>query len=94
METYLCSIPTKYRILEQASEFREHRDQLRHPSHQKPQLLATSPNQVWSWDITKQLGPRLRLLPLAGRVHFLVPSWSDNCYLGFQSAVLVATRAA
>ena len=45
------------RILEQASELRERRDQLRHPNYQKPQLLATSPNQVWSWDITKLLGP-------------------------------------
>jgi hypothetical protein len=38
--------------------------------------------------------PRLRLLPLDGRVHFLVHSWSNNCYIGFQSAVLVAIRAA
>jgi hypothetical protein len=38
--------------------------------------------------------PSSRLLPLDGRVHFLVHSWSNNCYLGFQSAVLVAIRAA
>jgi putative transposase len=55
--TYLCSVRTMYRILEQAGEVRERRDQLRHPNYQKPQLLATSPNQVWSWDITKLLGP-------------------------------------
>ena len=55
--TYLCSIRTMYRILEQAAEVRERRDQLRHPHYQKPQLLATGPNQVWSWDITKLLGP-------------------------------------
>jgi putative transposase len=55
--TYLCSIRTMYRILEQASELRERRDQLRHPNYQKPQLLASSPNKVWSWDITKLLGP-------------------------------------
>ena len=36
---------------------RERRDQLRHPHYQKPELLATGPNQVWSWDITKLLGP-------------------------------------
>jgi hypothetical protein len=36
----------------------------------------------------------LRLLPLDGRVHFMVHSWSNKCYLGFQSAVLVAIRAA
>ena len=46
-----------YRILGQAGEVRERRDQLRHPNYQKPQLLATGPNQVWSWDITKLLGP-------------------------------------
>jgi putative transposase len=55
--TYLCSVRTMYRILEQAGEVRERRDQLRHPTYQKPQLLATGPNQVWSWDITKLLGP-------------------------------------
>jgi putative transposase len=54
---YLCSVRTMYRVLEQASEVRERRDQLRHPVYQKPQLLATGPNQVWSWDITKLLGP-------------------------------------
>ena len=55
--TYLCSIRTMYRMLEQAGELRERRDQLRHPQYQKPELLATAPNQVWSWDITKLLGP-------------------------------------
>ena len=55
--TYLCSLRTMYRILEQSGEVRERRDQLRHPAYQKPQLLATAPNQVWSWDITKLLGP-------------------------------------
>ena len=38
--------------------------------------------------------PTLRLLPFCGRVHFLVHPWSNNCYLGFQSEVLVAIRAA
>jgi putative transposase len=55
--TYLCSLRTMYRILEQAGEVRERRDQLRHPHYQRPQLLATGSNQVWSWDITKLLGP-------------------------------------
>jgi len=54
---YLCSIRTMYRLLEANQEVRERRDQLRHPSYQKPELLATAPNQVWSWDITKLLGP-------------------------------------
>ena len=54
---YLCSIRTMYRILNDQQEVRERRDQLRHPTYHKPQLVATAPNQVWSWDITKLLGP-------------------------------------
>jgi putative transposase len=54
---YLCSIRTMYRILAQEGESRERRDQLVHPAYRKPELLATAPNQLWSWDITKLLGP-------------------------------------
>ena len=54
---YLCSLRTMYRLLEANQEVRERRDQLRHPSYAKPELLAAAPNQVWSWDITKLLGP-------------------------------------
>jgi putative transposase len=54
---YLCSVRTMYRILEQEKEVRERRNQLRHPKYKKPELLATGPNQVWSWDISKLLGP-------------------------------------
>ena len=54
---YHCSIRTMYRILEQNGEVRERRLQLRHPVYQKPELLAEGPNQVWSWDITKLMGP-------------------------------------
>ena len=54
---YHCSIRTLYRILAEQAEVRERRNQLRHPVYQKPELLATAPNQVWSWDITKLLGP-------------------------------------
>jgi putative transposase len=46
-----------YRILHAEQAVRERRDQLRHPTYTKPELLATAPNQVWSWDITKLLGP-------------------------------------
>jgi putative transposase len=56
-DRYLCSERTLYRILDANKEVRERRDQLRHPVYQKPELLATAPNQVWSWDITKLLGP-------------------------------------
>jgi putative transposase len=55
--TYVCSVRSMYRILEENSEVKERRDQLRHPQYHKPELLATSANQVWSWDITKLLGP-------------------------------------
>jgi putative transposase len=54
---YLCSVRTMYRVLEDAGEVRERRNQLVHPAYQKPELVATGPNQVWSWDITKLLGP-------------------------------------
>ena len=52
-----CSIRTMYRLLEQRGESRERRDQLTHPPYRKPELLATAANQLWSWDITKLLGP-------------------------------------
>ena len=55
--SYLCSISTMYRILSEENEVRERRDQVRHPNYKKPELLATGPNQVWSWDITKLRGP-------------------------------------
>jgi putative transposase len=53
----LCSERTMYRILESHGEVRERRNQLRHPSYAKPELLATGPNQVWSWDLTKLRSP-------------------------------------
>ncbi len=54
---YLCSERTMYRVLAENAEVRERRDQLRHPVYKAPELLATAPNQLWSWDITKLLGP-------------------------------------
>jgi putative transposase len=55
--TYLCSERTMYRLLAQHAEVRERRDQLRHPVYAAPELLASRPNELWSWDITKLLGP-------------------------------------
>ena len=64
--TYLCSWRTMYRILDENQEVQERRNQLRHPNYTKPELLATQPNQLWSWDtpalacgasVTKLLGP-------------------------------------
>lgn len=54
---YLCSERTMYRVLDSNREVRERRAQLRHPAYAAPQLLASRPNEVWSWDITKLLGP-------------------------------------
>jgi putative transposase len=54
---YHCSIRTMYRLLGRNGEVRERRQQLRHPVYQKPELLAEKPNEVWSWDITKLMGP-------------------------------------
>lgn len=54
---YLCSWRTMYRILDENNEICERRNQLRHPNYIKPELLATKPNELWSWDITKLLGP-------------------------------------
>jgi putative transposase len=54
---YLCSWRSMYRILVENEEVCERRNQLRHSNYTKPELLATSSNQLWSWDITKLLGP-------------------------------------
>ena len=54
---YLCSERTMYRILAADQPVRERRNQREHPRYAKPELVATAPNQTWSWDITKLLGP-------------------------------------
>ena len=54
---FLCSERTMYRVLAENKEVRERRNQLRHPDHPVPELHATRPNDLWSWDITKLLGP-------------------------------------
>src|SRR5512132_1222728 len=55
--TYLASERTMYRILADAGQTGERRNQLTHPRHARPELLATQPNELWSWDITRLLGP-------------------------------------
>ena len=55
---YLGSTSTFYRLLRQASGTRERRRQARRPASVKPELVATEPNAVWSWDITKLRGPQ------------------------------------
>lgn len=56
-DIYLASVRSFYRILDANKEVKERRNQLRHPEYTKPELLATGPLQVWSWDITKLKGP-------------------------------------
>ena len=55
---YVCHWRTMYRILNEHKEVRERRNQRRHPSYKKPELLARGPNELWSWDITKLRGPQ------------------------------------
>jgi putative transposase len=55
--TYLASERTMYRLLAANAEVRERRNQLRHPAYAAPELLATGPRELWSWDITKLKGP-------------------------------------
>ena len=54
---YLCHWRSMYRVLAVYAEVRERRHLRRHPVYQKPELLASAPNQVWSWDITALRGP-------------------------------------
>ncbi len=54
---YLASVSTMYRLLRDQAQVRERRAQARRPPTHKPELVATAPNQVWSWDITKLAGP-------------------------------------
>jgi putative transposase len=54
---YLCSERTMYRLLAAHDEVRERRNHLRHPRYAAPELLARRPYELWSWDITKLLGP-------------------------------------
>lgn len=60
--TYLCSVSSMYRILRENQEVCERRNQLRHPSFAKPELLATGPNQIWTWD-TPALAAQAQVLP-------------------------------
>ena len=55
---YLCSPRTMYRVLAARAAVQERRPQRTHPDYKKPELMATGPNQVWSWDITRLLGPQ------------------------------------
>lgn len=77
---YLCSSRTIYRILDGAKEVKERRNQVRHPVYVKPELCATAPNQVWSWDITDLKGPvrgsRFKLYVTIDLFSRLVAGWT------------------
>jgi putative transposase len=55
--SYLCSVARMDRLLRQRGETGDRRRHAPHPARVKPELLATAPNQVWSWDLTKLAGP-------------------------------------
>ena len=64
-QRYLCHPRTMYRILSAEKATSERRAQRRHPEYKKPELLATGPNQVWTWDVTWLRGPvRYKYYPL------------------------------
>jgi putative transposase len=69
--TYLASESTMYRLLRESGQSRERRRQARHPAHVKPELVATEPNQVWSWDIERHEALPNRAA-MEGRRHRLV----------------------
>ena len=77
---YLCSVRTMYRILDAAQEVKERRQQAIHPPYVKPELCATAPNQVWSWDITDLKGPvrgsRFKLYVTIDLFSRLVVGWT------------------
>jgi len=50
---WLCSIHTMYRVLAEAGDIKDRRNQRRHPRYEKPTIQATAPRQLWSWDITR-----------------------------------------
>ncbi|WP_431710470.1 IS3 family transposase [Glutamicibacter uratoxydans] len=56
--TYLCSVSTMYRLLQREKQVKERRRQARHPSRKVPELVATGPGEVFTWDITKLAGPQ------------------------------------
>jgi putative transposase len=86
---YLGSQSTFYRLLRQAGEVRERRRQATHPATVKPELMASIPNEVWSWDITKLRGPAkwtyyylyllTELTPAFGHVSVVVGRWRSYC---------------
>ena len=76
---YVCQWSSMYRLLAENQQVSERRNQLVHPVAAKPELVATAPNQLWSWDITKLLGPNKHtyyyLYVILDVYSRLVPGW-------------------
>jgi len=87
---YLCHWRTMYRVLAVYAEVRERRLLRRHPVYQKPELLATAPNQVWSWDITALRGPsKWTSFPL-----YVVLDIYSRCVVGWMIAEVETSELA
>jgi transposase InsO family protein len=72
---YLCSVPTMYRLLRAEGEVTERRRQASHPPTVRPELLATRPNQVWSWDIERHEAPWDRAVVKGHRLQPVAAGW-------------------
>jgi putative transposase len=72
---YLASTSTMYRILRAEGEVRERRRQATHPARVKPELLATRPNAVWSWDIERHEAPLDRAVVKGHRLQSVAAGW-------------------
>lgn len=87
---YLCSISSMYRILRDQHQVRERRSQATRPALKKPELMATGPNQVWSWDITKLKGPHKWTW---FQLYVILDIYSRKC-VGFHVATRESARLA
>ena len=96
---YLCSQRTMYRILKAEKQVRQRRHEREHPVYTKPELLATGPNQVWSWDITRIKGPKpwifYELYVVIDIFSRCIVSWCITEYeSGEQARVLIGSACA
>ena len=89
---YLCSERTMYRLLDSAGEVRERRDQRRHPRYAAPELLATAPNQLWSWDITKLRGPATWTCYYLYVLHDVFSRYVVGWLLAYRESAVLAQR--
>ena len=82
-QTYYCSERTMYRILAADSPTKERRNQAQRRRYARPQLCATGPNQLWSWDISKlalSAAERVRAEALARATPALKPPWQRRAW--------------